>query len=343
MANQTKQLAGLLSKEGFTIESVQTNRPYHPRWVGEIVVLRALFRLIFYIAHLWKVAARVDLFHIMANSGWSWYLFAMPAVWVAKVRKVPRVVNYRGGEAAQFFEKSFRWIAPTLRASSCIVVPSRFLEEVFLKHGFQTRVVANIIDLQRFAPSGDASKTHASPHFLVARSLEKIYDNATAIRALGEIVREFPNATLTIAGTGPEENELVALAEELKLTDRVTLAGRVDTAQMPTLYRSTHIMLNPSQVDNMPNSILEALASGVPVVTTNVGGIPYFVENEKTALFVAPGDFQAMAEAACRLLSDDTLRTKLIESGLEVVKQCSWPNVRTQWLELYQQVTRPLE
>ena len=54
-------------------------------------------------ARLWKTAGRVDVFHIMANSGWSWHLFAMPAVWIAKARNVPAVVNYRGGEAEQFF------------------------------------------------------------------------------------------------------------------------------------------------------------------------------------------------------------------------------------------------
>ncbi len=73
---------------------------------------------------------------------------------------------------------------------------------------------------------------------------------------------------------------------------------------MAALYRSADVMLNPSLADNMPISVLEALASGVPVVTTNVGGVPYLVEHEKTALLVPPQNPEAMAEAVLLLLND---------------------------------------
>ncbi len=338
MANQTQQLAKLLSEEGLTIELVQTNRPYQPIWVGHIVIVRAFFRLIFYVIHLWNVAAHVDLFHVMANSGWSWHLFTVPAVWIARFRQVPVVINYRGGEAAQFFEQSFRWIKPTLETSSCVVVPSRFLEEVFMRRDIETKIVSNIIDLERFSSLSNSSKKPVAPHLLVARNLEQIYDNATAIRAFKEILKEFPNATLTIAGTGPEKPNLVALVNQSELEGRVTFTGRVDTQQMPALYQSAHVMLNPSRVDNMPNSVLESLASGVPVVSTNVGGIPFLVEHEKNVLLVPPQNSKAMTEAVCHLLKDDELTNNLTRAGLALVQQFSWPVVREQWLDVYQQV-----
>ncbi|RFC36344.1 MAG: hypothetical protein DID90_2727553940 [Candidatus Nitrotoga sp. LAW] len=86
MANQTRQLATLLKQEGVNVELVPVNAPYRPRFVGHIKGLRAVFRLLPYLFHLWHAAGRVDLFHIMANSGWSWHLFAAPAVWTAKLR-----------------------------------------------------------------------------------------------------------------------------------------------------------------------------------------------------------------------------------------------------------------
>ena len=107
---------------------------------------------------------------------------------------------------------------------------------------------------------------------------------------------------------------------------------------MPALYRSAQLMLNPSTVDNMPNSVLESLASGVPVVTTNVGGIPFIVEHERTALLVPARDYQAMAAAVVRLLKQNELREQLVRGGLKYVEQYSWPVVRKLWINVYQQV-----
>lgn len=337
MANQTLQLAKLLRQENICVDVVQTNASYKPKWAGKIPVLRAVFRLVFYIINLWKIAGQVEVFHIMANSGWSWHLFTVPAVWIAKLRSVPTVINYRGGEAEKFFSKSFKYVQPTLNACSSIIVPSRFLEEVFSKRGVTTQIIANIIDLERFNSTDNKAKEF-SPHLLVTRNLELIYDNETAIRAFNEILATYPNAGLTIAGTGPELDNLQSLVEELGLLQKIKFTGRVDTQKMPALYQSADVMLNPSRVDNMPNSILEALASGVPVVSTNVGGIPYMVEHESTALLVDPEDYMAMAAAIRQVLEDKQCQQKLVSSGLDLVKQFAWSEVSQHWLSLYKKL-----
>src|SRR5438105_3759702 len=105
MANQTRQLKELLESENIGVEVVQVNPPYRPAWIERIPVLRAFFRLAPYLVSLWRAAGRAQVFHIMANSGWSWHLFAAPAVWIAKLRKRRSIVNYRGGEAETFFKK----------------------------------------------------------------------------------------------------------------------------------------------------------------------------------------------------------------------------------------------
>jgi len=338
MANQTLQLHELLKSEGLSVELVQTNQPYKPVWVSKLPIVRAVFRLAAYVIQLWKLAGRTDVIHIMANSGWSWHLFAAPAVWVAKIRQVPVVVNYRGGKAERFLQKSLRTVKPTLNASAKIIVPSKFLNTVFNKFDIETSVIANIIDIARFKKNHAGDDDLSCPHILVARNLEKIYDNGMAIQAFNEVLKQYPSARLTIAGTGPEKDKLSNLVNQFGLNDKVTFTGRVDRKEMPQLYQSAHVMLNPSQVDNMPNSILEALASSVPVVSTNVGGIPYMVEHEKNVLLVDSQDYQAMAEEVCRLLSDDELRTKLVKAGLRLVETCSWPAVRDQWLNTYQEL-----
>ena len=107
MANQTLQLAKLLGDEGAIVELIQVNPPYSPRWIERLKGIRAAFRLLPYLAHLWRAAGRVQLFHVMANSGWSWHLFAAPAIWIGRIKGLPVVINYRGGEAETFLNKAF--------------------------------------------------------------------------------------------------------------------------------------------------------------------------------------------------------------------------------------------
>jgi glycosyltransferase involved in cell wall biosynthesis len=340
MANQTLQLAKLLRAEGATVELVQVNRPYHPYWIGGLKGIRAAFRLIPYLVHLWQSAANVRLFHVMANSGWSWHLFAAPAIWIARIRGIPVIVNYRGGEADVFFDKSFAWIKPSLRRTDAIIVPSGFLETVFGKRGFPTCIVPNIIDLSRFsAETGAAGPLRTNtPHIIVTRNLEPIYDNATVLRSLSIVRQAFPAATLTIAGTGPERQALEKLAASLGMADAVTFTGRVDNEGMADLYRSADIMVNPSLADNMPISVLEALASGVPVVSTDVGGVPYLVEHGRTALLVPVKDPAAMAGAILTLLNEPARARQISEAGIASVQQYTWPKVRDRLLAVYEQV-----
>lgn len=338
MANQTRQLAELLRGEGAEVEVVQVNAPYRPAWAGRVMGVRALFRLVPYVARLWSVCGRADLVHVMANSGWSWHLFAAPAVWMAALRATPVVVNYRGGEAGPFLLRAGRWVRLTMRRASALLLPSGFLLDVFARHGMPGRVVPNIIDLERFQPASVPRASARAPHLVVARNLEPIYGIDTVLAAFALIVQQFPGATLSVAGSGPEAAALAALAQRLGIDGQVTFTARLDRDEMAALYRSADVMLNASRVDNMPNAVLEAMASGVPVVTTNVGGIPYIVADRRTGMLVPPDDPPALARAACELLSDTGLYRSLKENGLADVRQYRWASVRGELAAAYADV-----
>jgi glycosyltransferase involved in cell wall biosynthesis len=339
MANQTLQLAGLLRGEGLRVDVVQTNAPYRPAWIGRLRVARAFFRLLPYVAGLWSRLRDADLVHLMANSGWSWFFFALPAAAIARLRGVPLVINYRGGEAESFLGRSAWAVRPAVRRAAALVVPSEFLRQVFGRFGMAATIVPNIVDLARFRPATAAAD--GAPHLLVARNLEPIYDNATAIRAFAVVRREFPGARLTVAGEGPLLEALQRLAAELGVAEAVRFCGRVANADMPALYASARVCVNPSLADNMPISVLESLASGVPVVSTRVGGVPHLVEHERTALLVEPGDAEAMAQAVLRLLRDPALAARLRAAGLDSVRRYDWASVRPKLLAVYQAAAGP--
>lgn len=336
MANQTRQLAELLSAAGANVTTVQVNAPYRPAWVGRLPVLRAVFRLVPFLLALWRTAGRVDVFHIMANSGWSWHLYAAPAVWVARSRSVPVVINFHGGQAAEFLKGAGLVVRFTMRRTQALVVPSGFLQAVFAQFGMQASIMPNIIDLSRF-PARDPVHTSA-PHLVVARNLELIYDNLTAIRAFQQVQTSFPQARLTIAGSGPEAKSLRQAVQDVGLAHSVQFIGRLERDAMSALYRSADIMLNPSLADNMPVSVLEAWASGVPVVSTNVGGIPYLARHGLTATLVPPSDPAAMAQACLVLLSDDLLWHQRAKAGLQEAQRYTWSWVRPVLSDVYRRV-----
>jgi glycosyltransferase involved in cell wall biosynthesis len=337
MAMQTLQLARLLEEEGVIVELVRTNAPYWPSLVARVQGLRALFRLLPYLWHIWGLAGRSDVIHLMANSGWSWQLFAAPVIWIGWIRNTPVVVNYRGGEAREYLAASAKWVKPSMARATRLVVPSPFLQQVFSEVGVSAAIIPNIIDLDLFCPAAppplDAGFT-----LVITRNLEPIYGLDTAIQALALARKAIPDIQLKIAGSGPQRAELEQLAERLGLANAVVFLGRLERPQIVDLYHSAHAMLNPSRVDNMPNSVLEALACGVPVISTNVGGVPYIVENGRTAVLVSPDEAQEMAQAIVKLCSDPVLRSRLRDAGLRAVAPYAWDQVRPQWLALYHSV-----
>ena len=339
MATQTRQLVELMTAEGVDVSLLQNNKPYQPQWVTKLKGIRALFRLIPYLWQAWKLAGKVDVIHLMANSGWSWQLFSAPVIWLGWLRKAPVIVNYRGGEAQSYFAKSFGRVRPTLLKAKKIIVPSGYLKNVFGDFGLDTQVIPNIINLERFKPV-QADRESSVYKLIITRNLEAIYGIQTAIEAVAIARDKIPGIQLEIAGTGPQLQQLEQLIAQRELQNTVQFVGRLDATEIVEFYHSADAMLNPTTVDNMPNSVLEALASGVPVITTDVGGIPYIVSHEETALMVPAGDPQAMAEQIIRLHSDQQLRQKLIANGMAKVQPYAWPEVKQQWLATYEAVRR---
>lgn len=333
MANQCEQLLRLLRAEGAPVQFVRTNAPIRPAWVEQVWLLRAAWRLPPYLWRLWRALGRVEVMHLFANSGWAWHLLAMPALRLARWRGVSVIVNYRGGLAGEFLQRAPSHVMRDL-SQSMLVTPSAFLQRVFQQHGLTACIVPNIVDLARFEPRLWQPPS-AAPRLLVARNLEKIYDIPTALRAFAQLCGRWPQARLTVAGSGPEGPALQALAAELGVAEATVFVGRVDNADMPRLYAQADLMLNPTTADNMPISVLEALASGVPVVSTNAGGVPDIVVNGETAMLVPVGDAAAMAAAAAAVLEDPALALRLRDQGLAEVAQYAWPQVRERWRQAY--------
>jgi len=140
-------------------------------------------------------------------------------------------------------------------------------------------------------------------------------------------------------GDGPERGRIEKLVARLGLTDRVTFAGQQDSAE--PYYAMADVAVLSSLSEGSPNALLEAMAAGVPVVATAVGGIPEIVTDGESALLVRPGDVGAMSTAIARLLVDEPLALAVAERSRTLIRERHTPEGRMRRLvEIYRRVRR---
>lgn len=337
MAMQTQQLINLLRQSHIAVNHIATNSPYKPSIIKHIPVLRALFRLFYYLYTLVKELKGASVIHLMANSGWSFYLFAMPVIYIASWYRIPVMMNYRGGLADEFFSKDWHWIKGALARVDKVIVPSKYLQLIFEKFGIEATVVSNIVDLSVF-DFQSASLNDEKLHIVVTRNLEEIYDNGTAIEGFALFAKKYPNAILSVAGTGEQEASLKQLVAELGLTSQVNFVGRLERNQIAALYQKADILLNTSLVDNTPNSIIEALACGLVVVSSDVGGIPYLVTNKQHAFLTSPRSAIGIANQLNYVMDNKKEALEVAKNGHHMVSKFTPEFVIPQLLNLYQEL-----
>jgi L-malate glycosyltransferase len=337
-AIQAARMAEAFARDG---RLAVTFQPHDPslgplRFLAEVKLLRTLVREAVYLAQLlWRVP-RADVVHVFSASYWSFVLAPAPAVLLGRLFRRPVLLNYRSGEALDHLTRWPRTTRPVLGAASAIVVSSGYLVDVFARFGFHAEAVPNVIDLGRFRWR---ARDPLRPVFLSNRNFEPHYDVANTLRAFALIAAAVPGATLAVAGDGPQRAELEQLAATLGLSG-VRFLGPVANVRMPEVYDAADIYLNSSRIDNMPGSLIEAFAAGLPVVSSDAGGIPHMVENGRTGLLVAPADPVAMAAAARRLLDDAELARNLSVAAREEAQSYTWERVGPQWEALYARLVR---
>ena len=307
--------------------------PEFPRWLQwaeRIPYVRTLVRTPFYLSALWWGMKDAEIVHIFSASYWSFLLAPTPALLVAKLRKKATLINYHSGEARDHLRK-WRTAVPILRRPDRLVVPSAYLADVFREFDLQAEVVPNAVDLGQFTYR---PRRPLKPSLLCTRGFHPYYSVDLVVRAFERVGKEIPEAHLRLVGKGTTERAVRALVRESNLTD-VEFTGPVAHNEIGRFYRQSDIFINASWVDNMPLSILEAFASGTPVVSTAPEGIRYLVEHERTGLLCPPGDWQALAGNVLRLLRDPDLAERLARKAWEEARRYRWEVVRGQWLDVY--------
>jgi L-malate glycosyltransferase len=333
MSVQAELLAQRLRGEGVDVEVLATN-PEPPEgltWVKSVPGLRTLLREIRFCSQLLPAVRRADVVHHLAASSLYFLLHSAPAILACRLSGTRIVLNYRGGNAPGFLRR-YRWLlVPLIRRADAVVVPSAFLERVFRRHGIAATVLPNVADIEAFTFE---PRVHLLPRLIVTRALEPMYNVEGVLRAFRRVQQHYPEAALGIAGAGSQAAHLRALVTEWKL-QHVRFYGCVPHAQLAALYREYDVCINASLVDNFPGALVEAACCGLPIVTSDAGGIPDMIRHRDTGLLCRINDDAELADGVIELLRSPDLALQMARNARRWAEQFAWSRVAPRLLGCY--------
>jgi glycosyltransferase involved in cell wall biosynthesis len=307
--------------------------PQRLRWAIRVKYLRTMVTETLYGSRLLSDLSGADLVHVFSASYISFLLAPLPAIIAAKALGQPVLLNYHSGQAPDHLRRSAVARAVLARVDRN-VVPSGFLVDVFGEFGIPATAISNMVDLDRFS---FRERNRLRPRLVSTRSFEDLYNVGCTIRAFRLVQDRHPDASLTLVGGGSEEGALRALVAKLGLRN-VTFAGRIQPDAIAGVLADHDIYVQSPNIDNMPMSILEAFASGLAVVSTNAGGVPYLVTHLTNGLLAPVNDHEALAAQVLRVVEDEALGRRLVATAFEACGGFKWESVRGQWLDAYRSV-----
>ena len=282
------------------------------------------------LCRLRKGAKEYDVLHIHCCSGWG-FLPAVVGVSVGKSLGKRVVLTYHGGGGERFFAKHTRLVRHYLTRTNANIVLSGFLGKVFDQYQLPYTIIPNIIELD---DSHYRERTEIKPHFICTRAHEPLYNIPCILRAFQKTLIKISEVTLTLVGDGSEHENLIQMAKDMGLKN-VTFTGRVDNKEIYHHLDQADILLSSPTIDNMPVSLLEAMNVGLLVISSNVGGVPYMVEDGKTGCLFPNNDSDTLAELMIKAVRQPSESIAIIHNAHQAVNTYRWENIRQQLYTAY--------
>lgn len=193
-------------------------------------------------------------------------------------------------------------------------------------------VIPNGVDTEKFKPAGSPEKNTI---ITVSRLVPK-NGVGDLIKAMKKVVDEISDAKLIIVGDGPLNESLRSEVKGLKLENQIEFSGGVSYGETPGYLNRASVFVRPSLSEGLGSAFLEAMAAGLAVIGTPVGGIPDFLKDGETGLFCKPGDHDDIADKIVKLLKNDELRNRLADNGRKLVEErYTWNKIASEFKQLY--------
>jgi glycosyltransferase involved in cell wall biosynthesis len=257
-------------------------------------------------------------------------------------------LTFRGRVANYFMYRLAKLEAQTAKNATLVVTPSKYsLQKIKEHYGISAekiRVVPNGVDTEKFKPATDPASARqqfglgSEPVVLFVGSLIPRKGLPFLVEAASKIVKENGKVKFVVAGEGPQKSQLTAQIEKAKLSSNFTFLGNLTDEKLPALYNCADVFALPSIQEGQGIVLLEAQASGKPVVAFDVGGVSEAVRDGETGLLVKSGDCEELADTLLRLLSDSSLREKMGLAGRGfVIENLTWDLCAKRMLTIYRE------
>jgi glycosyltransferase involved in cell wall biosynthesis len=262
------------------------------------------------------------------------FLWAEAVCFTLRLARKPYVLTLHGGSLPAFASRNARRIRRLLSSARIVTAPSNYLVEQMRPYCETVRLVPNALDLRKYQ---FRQRHTVTPRLVWLRAFHEIYAPDLAVRTLAFVRAAVPGATLLMIGPDKGDGSLGKTRAEacrLGVERHVQFQGCVPKPEVGEWLQHGDIFLNTTTIDNTPISVLEAMACGLCVVSTDAGGIPYMLHHEQDALLVPIGDAAAMASAVLRLISEPRLAATISGNARRNAEASDWPAVLTQWRSL---------
>lgn len=322
VTTQGQILSDLLANEGYAVISTSS-------WVNRVV------RLADIVSTLFQKRNRIDILVLEVYSGMYFFL-ADVASSLGRLFGIPMIFVLHGGNLAVFSSRFPAWIRRVLRRADILVAPSPFLARGLSDLGLPIRIIPNIVDI---GGCPFRLRDTIQPKLIWMRAFHEIYNPQMAVEVLESVRSKYPQASLVMAGVDKGlESEIRKMVADMGLNGAIRFSGFLGPDEKIKEFSNADIFLNTNHIDNMPVSMVEACAMGLPVVATCVGGIPDIITTGQNGILVPDGDTKGMADAVITLLENGELTARLSANARRFAEMSSWETVRPQWEALFDEI-----
>jgi len=265
-----------------------------------------------------------------STSNFYYALFTSQLCRFFKLKYLPIL---HGGNLPYRLKKYPKFSSLVFKNSYVNIAPSGYLKYEFEQKGFKTILIPNIIPIADYTYK---ERKKITPKLLYVRAFAKIYNPTMAIEVMKKLIRVYPMATLCMIG--PDKDGTLADVQDListyGLDKSVEITGVLAQKEWHKKSKAFDIFINTTNIDNTPVSVIEAMALGLPVVSTNVGGLPYLIQHNKDGVLVEKNNPSAMTTEICKILDEN--KYSLAINARKKVENFDWNIVQSKWMKILQ-------
>ena len=284
--------------------------------------------------YIWYIP-RIDYIINVSASGNALWCKDLPAILITRLFRKKAILYFVGGKAIDSFA-GWSWFKKLpFHLANSIVVPAKLFKALLENNRVKTKilVIPHTVEVEPFQRKSNR-KDEVEPTLLAAKALE-VYSGFDLMLDVFALVKEkIPKIQFIIAGSGPEEKKLRKKVQAMNIAD-VTFLGEVAHDRMADIMHQSTVFIHGSKYESFGIVLVEAMASGLPVVAFNIGGIPEVVDNNVTGYLVDYGDINTFAMKIIKLIENQEKKQEFSTKAIERSELFSWKNLKEDWYDIY--------